>query len=75
MRNSIAVVTRGKEELFKGKLSSLKRFKDDVKQVDSGYECGIVTDGFSAFESGDLIECFQVEEVKQCHEWFELNLF
>ena len=56
------VVTRGKEELFKGKLSSLKRFKDDVKQVDSGYECGIVTDGFSAFESGDLIECFQVEE-------------
>ena len=61
-RNSIAIVTRGKEELFKGKLSSLKRFKDDVKQVDSGYECGIVTDGFSAFESGDLIECFQVEE-------------
>ena len=61
-RNSIAVVTRGKEELYKGKLSSLKRFKDDVKQVDSGYECGIVTDGFSAFESGDLIECFQVEE-------------
>ncbi|MEK9727728.1 MAG: translation initiation factor IF-2, partial [Candidatus Margulisiibacteriota bacterium] len=62
IRNSIAIVNRGNEEVFKGKLNSLKRFKDDVKQVESGYECGIVVDGFSAFEPGDQIECFTVEE-------------
>jgi translation initiation factor IF-2 len=62
VRNSVATVNRKGDELFKGKLNSLKRFKDDVKQVESGYECGIVIEGFSAFEAGDLIECFEVKE-------------
>ncbi|MGA0242337.1 MAG: translation initiation factor IF-2, partial [Candidatus Marinamargulisbacteria bacterium] len=62
VRNSVATVNRNGNELFKGKLNSLKRFKDDVKQVESGYECGVVIEGFSAFEAGDLIECFEVKE-------------
>lgn len=61
-RNSVICVHREKKEIFKGKLTSLKRFKDDVKQVETGYECGIVIDGFSAFEAGDIIECFDVSE-------------
>ncbi|MGC6366946.1 MAG: translation initiation factor IF-2 [Candidatus Marinamargulisbacteria bacterium] len=61
-RNSVVAVHRDKKELFKGKLSSLKRFKEDVKQVETGYECGIVIDGFSAFEAGDVIECFEISE-------------
>ena len=56
------VIHRNNEEVYKGKLNSLKRFKDDVKQVESGYECGIVIDGYAAFEPGDKIECFTIEE-------------
>ena len=41
---------REKEEVFNGKLTSLKRFKDDVKEVTTEYECGIVCDKFSEFE-------------------------
>jgi translation initiation factor IF-2 len=61
-RNYTALLKRGNEELFKGKLVSLKRFKDDVKHVDTGYECGIVLEGFSDFNPGDIIECFEVRE-------------
>lgn len=49
--------------VFEGKLSSLKRFKDDVKEVANGYECGIVIDGFEAYEAGDLIRVYQLKEV------------
>ena len=62
IRNHIIIVKRNNKELYKGKLTSLKRFKDDVKQVEKNYECGIVTDGFSEFEAGDIIECFDVKE-------------
>ena len=49
--------------VFTGKMSSLKRFKDDVKEVQKGYECGITIDGFNDLKVGDLIEAFQqVEE-------------
>tara|TARA_A100001015_G_C15043918_1_gene741950 strand:+ start:1252 stop:3201 length:1950 start_codon:yes stop_codon:yes gene_type:complete len=62
IRNNMVIVKRKNEELYKGKLSSLKRFKDDVKEVDTKYECGIVTDGFSQYEPGDIIECYDVRE-------------
>ena len=62
IRNYLVVVKRNGEQLYKGKLSSLKRFKDDAKQVEKGYECGVVTDGFSDYETGDIIECYDVRE-------------
>ena len=54
---------RNQDVLWEGRLGSLKRFKDDVKEVQSGFECGIGLDGFDDLQEGDLIEAFQVEEV------------
>jgi translation initiation factor IF-2 len=62
IRNSTVKVLRKDEELFSGKLTSLKRFKDDVRQVETKYECGIVIQGFSKFEVGDTIECYSSQE-------------
>lgn len=61
-RNAELEIYRGDNMVFEGKLSSLKRFKDDVKEVMNGYECGIVIDGFEAYEAGDLIRVFQLKE-------------
>lgn len=61
-RNGIARLMRGGELLHESKIDTLKRFKDDVKEVRAGYECGINVDGFNDYEEGDLIECFEVEE-------------
>ncbi|MCR5486271.1 MAG: translation initiation factor IF-2 [Lachnospiraceae bacterium] len=58
-------ITRGDEELFDGPLSSLKRFKDDVKEVREGYECGLVFDGFDKVEEGDLLEFHKTVEVER----------
>jgi translation initiation factor IF-2 len=64
-RNSLARVKRKGEVLVDGaKVNSLKRFKDDVKEVLAGYECGIGLDKFNAFEPGDLIEAYVQEKVK-----------
>ena len=62
IRNHLVVIKRNNKELYKGKLTSLKRFKDDVNQVDTSYECGVVTDGFSQYAPGDIIECFDIRE-------------
>ena len=48
--------------IFTGRLGSLRRFKDDVKEVQQGYECGIGIDGYSDIRVGDVIETFIVEE-------------
>ena len=61
-RNGIARLVRGGELVHESKIDTLKRFKDDVKEVRAGYECGINVDGFNAYEEGDIIECFEVEE-------------
>jgi len=58
-------ITRGKDEIFDGPLSSLKRFKDDVKEVKEGYECGLTFDGFDAVEEGDLLEFHKQVEVER----------
>ncbi|MBI4655493.1 MAG: translation initiation factor IF-2 [Elusimicrobia bacterium] len=55
-------VLRGKEIVFKGKLSSLKHFKEDVKEVEKGFECGIMIDGFRDTAVGDVIESLTREE-------------
>lgn len=62
-RNSFARIRRGKELVYDGKVESLKRFKDDVREVNEGYECGIMLDGFQSFEVGDVIEAFTMERV------------
>lgn len=62
-RNDKARVYRGTEVVFTGTLSSLKRHKDDVKEVASGFECGIGLDGFDTLIEGDVIEAFTIEQV------------
>ncbi len=49
--------------MFEGTMASLRRFKDDVKEVATGYECGIGLEGYSDIKNGDMIEIFKVEEV------------
>ena len=63
VRNGKAKVLRNKKEIWKGTFGSLKRFKDDVREVLQGYECGINLNGFDEFEVGDVIECAEVVEV------------
>jgi translation initiation factor IF-2 len=56
-------LTRGGEQVFKGKLGSLKRFKDDVREVTSGMECGIGLNNFNDIQVGDQIEAFVTERM------------
>jgi len=49
--------------VYEGKLSSLKRFKDDVKEVAEGYECGLGIDGTNDLQVGDQIEAFVIEKI------------
>ncbi len=61
-RNCIARLMRGGEVVHESKVDTLKRFKDDVKEVRAGYECGINVEGYDDYQEGDTIECFSVEE-------------
>ncbi|MGD1048300.1 MAG: translation initiation factor IF-2 [Candidatus Krumholzibacteriaceae bacterium] len=61
VRNGKVRVKRGNDILHTGSISSLKRFKDDAKEVQAGFECGIGVSGFNDFKEGDLLEAF-VEE-------------
>ena len=56
-------VMREGEKIFEGDLASLKRFKDDVKEVKTGYECGLVLDGFNDIQELDIIEAYKMVEV------------
>jgi translation initiation factor IF-2 len=51
--------------VFTGKIDSLKRFKDDAKEVSEGYECGITLDKFNDLRQGDIIEAFVMETVER----------
>ncbi len=62
--NRVRVIRNG-IVIFTGELGSLKRFKDDVKEVAKGYECGLNIEKFNDIEVGDLIEAFEEVEVKQ----------
>ena len=54
---------RGDETLWTGRVAALKRFKDDVKEVEKGFECGITLDGYSELQEGDRLESFKIEEL------------
>jgi translation initiation factor IF-2 len=49
---------------YEGKISSLRRFKDDVKEVNSGYECGVGIENYNDIKIGDTIDCFYMEEIR-----------
>ena len=65
LRNSQVRIVRDGIVIHEGTLSSLKRFKDDAKEVASGYECGIGIESFNDIKTGDIIESFDMEEVKR----------
>ena len=64
-RNMSARLYRDDELFIEGKIESLKRFKDDVKDVKDGLECGIGISGMKKYLEGDVIEVFEVEEIKR----------
>jgi translation initiation factor IF-2 len=62
-RNALARVIRNDKALHESKISSLKRFTEDVREVAAGFECGIGVDGFHNFQEGDIIEAYVKERV------------
>ena len=64
-RNAGVRVIREDIVIFEGKLISLKRFKDDAKEVSKGFECGLQIEDYNDIKEGDHIECFEKEEVKK----------
>ncbi|HEY1581632.1 MAG TPA: translation initiation factor IF-2 [Chthoniobacterales bacterium] len=64
-RTSRARVLRRRQPVYDGGLSTLRRFQDDVKEVRVGLECGIKLGDFSEYQVGDIIECYQLEQVAQ----------
>ncbi len=56
-------ITRNGEQIYEGALASLKRFKDDVKEVKEGFECGLVFDGFDQIQEFDVVEAYVMVEV------------
>ncbi|MDQ0113120.1 translation initiation factor IF-2 [Paenibacillus harenae] len=65
IRSAEARLIRGGIVVYTGKIDSLKRFKDDAKEVAQGYECGITLDRFSDVKEGDIIEAFVMETVER----------
>ena len=64
-RNKMAIVMRNGQEIFKGSIDQLKRFKDDVKEVNQGFECGISFAKFNNLEVGDIIKVTTIELVER----------
>ncbi len=65
MRNSKVRIIRDGKVVYEGEPATLRRFKDDVKEVSSGYECGISFSRFNDIKEGDIIEAFTMEEIKR----------
>ncbi len=63
-RGQLLRVVRDGVVFYEGKNSSLRRFKDDVKEVQAGYECGIGIENFNDIKIGDVLECYYLEEIK-----------
>lgn len=64
-RNSSARIIRDGVEIYEGKICSLKRFKDDIREVHSGYECGIGIENYNDIKEGDILEAFKIKEVER----------
>ena len=63
-RTAFVRVQRDSKAIFTGKIASLRRFKDDVKEVDKGFECGIGIEGFNELREGDVIEAYELETIR-----------
>lgn len=63
-RNASVRVRRGDQVIFEGTVASLRRFKDDVREVSTGMECGVAIEDFNDFAVGDIIEFYRKEQVK-----------
>ena len=64
-RNAEVRLVRDGIVLHEGKIGSLKRFKDDAKEVSEGFECGMSIDGYNDIKEGDVMECFVMEEIER----------
>lgn len=65
VRNADIRLVRDGIVIHEGKISSLKRFKDDAKEVAQGYECGLGIDNYNDIKEGDVVECFEMQEVER----------
>ena len=65
IRNAKIRVIRDGIVVYQGSLGSLKRFKDDVKEVAAGYDCGLNVENFNDIKTGDMIEAYTIVEVKR----------
>ncbi len=63
VRNAKVRLLRDNVVIYEGKMSSLRRFKEDAKEVASGYECGIGLENYNDIKTGDIIEAFEIEKV------------
>ncbi|MRR07370.1 MAG: translation initiation factor IF-2, partial [Deltaproteobacteria bacterium] len=63
LRNAPVRLLRDNVVIYEGKMSSLRRFKDDVKEVSTGYECGIGLENYNDIKVGDIIEAFEIEKI------------
>jgi len=64
-RNAGVRVIRNGIVIYEGKLASLKRFKDDVREVQSGYECGLSIEKFNDIKEGDIVEAFEMQQINK----------
>ncbi|HEX2568724.1 MAG TPA: translation initiation factor IF-2 [Polyangia bacterium] len=62
-RSAQVRLVRDSVQIYQGRISSLRRFKDDVREVAQGYECGIGIENYNDLKSGDIIEAFEIEEI------------
>jgi len=63
LRNSPVKIIRNNRVIYEGKIDSLRRFSQDVREIASGQDCGILISAFSDFELGDIVESYTYEEI------------
>ena len=64
-RNASVRVVRDGTVIYETKIAQLKRFKDDVREVEEGFECGILLEGFNDLKEGDVLEIYETREVER----------
>ena len=72
-RNANVRLVRDGVVVYDGRIASLKRFKDDVREVQAGYECGIGLENFNDIKVGDVIECYTPNRLKESYDTFGLS--
>jgi translation initiation factor IF-2 len=63
-RTALIRLVRDNKQVYAGKLASLRRFKDDVREVAQGFECGIGIENYNDLKPGDIIEAYEIEETR-----------